>query len=77
VTLDASSDAVLRELSAVNILVAILTLGGRGGEVCCEELGLHVGRLVTIDASRRLVRSRQGERRLLVVEAREFLPRFG
>ena len=61
----------------MNILVAILTLGGRGGEVCCEELGLHVGRLVTIDASRRLVRSRQGERRLLVVEAREFLPRFG
>jgi len=74
VTVDASCDGVLRELLAVNILVAVFALCWRGGEVCRDELGLHVRRLVTIDAGGGLVRSHQGERRLRVVEARELFP---
>lgn len=76
-TVDARSDAVLGELLAVNILVAVLTLSWRGSEVCRDELGLQVGRLVAIDAGGGLVRSHQWERRLRVVEARELAPLLG
>ena len=56
-TFDARSDAVLDELLAVNVFVAVLALGGRSSEVGRDELRFHVGRLVTIDAGCGFVRS--------------------
>jgi len=77
VTVGAGRDSIFRELLAVDILVALLTLGRRSGEIGRDELRFHVGRLVTIDAGGGLVRSHQWERCLRVVEARKFFPRFG
>ena len=75
-TVDAGRDATFDELLAVNVLVAVLTLGGSGGEIGSDELGLQVRWLVTIDAGSGLVRPDQWERRLRVVEARKFFPRL-
>ena len=77
VTIHASSHAILLKLLAMNVLVAVLALDGRSREVSGDELGFQVGRLVAVDAGRRLVRAQERERRIRVVEAREFLPRFG
>lgn len=60
-TVDTGSHSVLDELLAMNIRMAVLALGGRGGKVCSDELGLHVRRLVTIDAGSSPVRSHQWE----------------
>jgi len=59
VTFDTRRHASLHELLAVNIRVAVLALGRSGSEVRGDELGLQVGRLVTIDAGGGLVRSHQ------------------
>lgn len=53
----ARGDATLGKLLAVNILVAVFALGGRGGEVGRDQLRIEVGRFVTIDAGGGLVRS--------------------
>lgn len=73
-TINARSHAILGELLAVNVFVAVLALGGRGREVGGDKLGFHVGRLVTIDAGGGLVRAHERVRSLRVVEARKFLP---
>lgn len=76
VTLNTRRNAVPGELPAMNLLMTALALGGRRSEVGGYELGLQVGRLMAIDASRSFVRSDQGKRRLRVVEPREFFPGF-
>ena len=60
-TIDAGGHSILYELVAVNVGMAILTLGRRRGEVCSDEPGLQVGRLVAIDAGGGLVRAHQWE----------------
>lgn len=59
----------LGELPAVDIFVTVLALGRSRSEVHVHELGLHVWRLMAIDASGRAVRSYQGERSLGVIES--------
>lgn len=54
--------SILRELPAMYVLVAILTLGRSSREVSRDQLGLHIGRLVAIDTGSRPVRAHQGER---------------
>jgi len=60
-TIGAGSDTVLGELLAVNVFVAILTLGWRSRKVGGDQLRLHVGRFVAIDAGSRAVRPNQRE----------------
>jgi len=76
VTVGAGRNAIFSKLPAVNILMAIFTLGGCGREIRRNELGLHIWRLVAIDAGCGLMRSHQWERSLRMIEAREFLPRL-
>lgn len=66
--------SILRELPAMCVLVAILTLGRSSREVSRDQLGLHIGRLVAIDTGSRPVRAHQGERSFRVVEPRQPLP---
>lgn len=56
--------------------MALLALGGRGGEIDLDEFYPHIGWLMAVDTSGRLVRPHQRERGLRMVEARKFLPRF-
>ena len=60
----------------MDILVAVFALTGRRFEIDIDELGLKIWRLVTIDTSRRAVRSKQRKFRLRMVETRNFFPRF-
>ena len=74
VTVDARRGAILDKLLTVNILMTFLTQEGSCREVCLDQLGLHIGRFVAIDASRDPVRSYQWKLSLRVVETREVLP---
>lgn len=56
------------ELRAVNVLVAFLALARRGLEVHIDQLRFHVGRLVTVTASRSSVGPGQGKRGFRVVK---------
>ncbi len=69
VAVDAGGDAVLGELFAVDLLMAIFALGRCRREIRSDELGLQVRRLMAINTSRGLVRAYKGKRRLRVVEA--------
>ena len=77
VAIDAGTDAVFLELLAVNIVVAAFALARRRGEVRFDELGLHVGGLVTVNTCGRPVRAHQRIGSLRVVEAREIFPVLG
>src|SRR5258706_2904775 len=77
VAIHAGSDPILLELLAVDIVMATLALGRRGGEIRFDQLGLHVGRLMTINASRGPVRAHQRIGGFGMVEAREVLPVLG
>ena len=74
VTIDTGGHAVLGELLAVDIFVAVFALGGSGREVRLDQLGLHIGRLMAVDAGRGPVRPQQRERSLGMVKARELIP---
>ena len=73
----ACGDPILLKLMSVNVLVAIFTFGRSCLEVHVHQLGLKVGRLVAINAGGRPVRAQQRERGFCVVEAGQFVPRFG
>lgn len=57
VAFSAACYVALSELLAVNVLMAVLTLFRRSLEVDIDQAGFKVGRLVTVDASSRAVRS--------------------
>ena len=60
-TIDAGGHSIPDELVAVDVGMAIVTPGRRRGEICRDEFGLQVGRLVAIDAGGCLVRPHQWE----------------
>ena len=66
----------IRKLPAVNICMTVFAFRGRGSEIDIQQLGFEVRRLVTIDAGNGSVRSHQWERRLCMIELREFFPVF-
>ena len=76
-TIDARRHAILLKLFAVGILVAPFALDGCRREIRLDQLGLHIGRLVAIDARGGLVRSGQGKRGLAVIELLDILPILG
>lgn len=68
---------LLGELLPVNILVAVLALSRGCLEIHVRQLGFQIGWLVAIRARRCTMRPNQRERRLGVIEPRQFLPRLG
>ena len=67
----------LRELTAMDVFVALLALFRRFLEVHVDELGFHVGRLVAIDAGDRAMRAGQRKRGSAVVKTVQFFPGLG
>ena len=65
------------ELSAMDVLVAILTFRWCGLEIYVDQPGLLVGRFVAIHASRGAVRALQGKRSLRVIEPCQLFPGLG
>lgn len=76
VAVGAPRDIGLRELLAVDVLMAILALKRSNLEIHIDQLGFQVWRLVAINAGRRLMGSEQREFCLRVVERRQFFPGF-
>lgn len=74
VALGAAGDVRLRELLAVDVLVAVLALSRSSLEIDVNQAGLKVGWLVAIATGRRTMRSQQRELRFRVIEPRQFLP---
>ncbi len=68
------SGAVLGELLAVRLLVAVFAFARRRLEVDIDQLGPQVRRFVAVDAGCGLVGAAQRECRLVMIEAGEFLP---
>ena len=66
----------LGKLSAVDVLVTILALGWSRFEVHVHERGLHVRRLVAINAGGRAMRPHEGERSLGVIKSGKLFPRL-
>ena len=77
VTFGATRDISLRELLAMHILVAVLTLRRSSFEIDIQQVGLKIWRLVAVDARGSAVRPQEREFRLRVIESREFLPSPG
>ena len=67
----------LGELSAMYVFVALLALFRSLLKVDIDQLGLKVGRLVTIDAGHCSMRSRQREGCCAVIKAVQFFPGLG
>lgn len=76
VTTCAGRCVALGELPAVDIFVAILTLGGGSLEIHIDQPGLHVGRLVTVNARRGPMRSQQRKRGFGMIKPGQFPPGF-
>lgn len=76
VTVNASRDAILGKLLAVDFFMAFFTLGRSRSEIGSNKLGLHVRRLVAVNTCGRLVRPHQSKRCRRMVEARQLFPRF-
>ena len=74
--IDAGSDVVLGELASMRVFMALFTLERRSRKVSLDQLGLHVGRLVAIDASGRAMSSHEREFGLRVIEANQIVPLF-
>ena len=51
----------LRELGAMNVLMTLFTFSGRRLEVRINQLGLHIGWLVAVNARRSSMRPQQRE----------------
>ena len=77
VTISAGGDAILGELLAMDFLMTVFALCRSRCKVCRNEFGLHVRRLVTIDACRSLVGANQGKVRFRVIEAGQLFPGLG
>jgi len=75
--IDAGGHAILGELLAVGVLVTFLAFEGSGGKVGLDQLSLHIGRLVAIDAGGGPVGTDEREFCLGVVETLEVIPLLG
>lgn len=64
VTVRARRLLAFRKLPAVNVLVALFARRRRCFEICVNQLGTHVRRLVAVDAGRGAMSSEQREGRL-------------
>ena len=76
VTFNAGRDAVLRELLAMHVFMALFTLGHSRLEVYVHHLSFKIRRLVAVDACSRPVCSQKGKRRGRVIKSRELAPRL-
>lgn len=76
VAFGAAGDVRLRELLAMNVLVAILAPSRSRLEIDVDQASLKIGRLVAIAAGGRAMCSQQRELRFRVIEPRQLLPRF-
>ena len=76
VALGTASHFPYSELLRVYVLVTVFALRWSRLEVYVDEFGLKIWRFVTIDASGRPVRPKEGKLCFRVVESGEFLPRF-
>lgn len=74
VALGTTRDVALGKLLSVNVLMAVFAQQRRSLEIHIHQLGFEVRRLVAIDTGRRTVGAQQGELRLRMIEARQFLP---
>ena len=77
VAIGAGGDPTLGKLFAMRILVALLALSRSRFKIHIHQPRLKVRRFVAIHTSRRAVCPQQRERRLGMVKAGEFAPRFG
>lgn len=77
VTFGAARDISLRELLAMHVLVAVLTLRRSSFEIDIQQIGFKVWRLVAVAARGSAVCAQEREFRLRVIESGEFLPTLG
>jgi len=76
VALGALRRLALRELPSMDVLMAVLAQSRRGLEVDVHQSSFEIRRLMAVDASRRAMRTQQGELSLGMIEPRKFFPRF-
>lgn len=77
VAVGAGGHAILCELLAVDIFVALLALGRRGLEIHIDQGGFQIGRLVAVHAGGGAMGPDQWEGSPGMVEVGEFLPGLG
>lgn len=74
VAFSAARNSCVRELLAMNILMAVFALRRSRFEIDIDELGLEIRRLVAVDASGRSVRTKQRKFGFRMVETGKFFP---
>lgn len=74
VTLCTTCYVRLGKLPAVDVLMALLTLGWRSFEIDVDQLRFQIRRLVACNAGSRPMRTEQRKLRLRVIESGNFLP---